>query len=444
MERLLQRFYVEMSLRQNEFERATRKGPTFIRSCSPLFLCVLAVLAFASPVSAQERPSWEAQVRTYCDAREWSAALSVLDAQIARAPKDLDLQAWRARVLTWAGRLQEAEQTYREILAIDRRDPDNWAGLASVCLREGKINAALSAIQLAIQIDSKRADLHAAYARILRAAGQGREAQAEFNNALRIDPANTEARTARKAGRSYTNEIRGGVETDSLSYTIPNNAESASLITRWTSLWSTNLGGYFYQRSGILADKFLGSVTLHAPSFAAVTMGGAIADDNAVIPKSEAFFDFDRGLSKREATVLKGIEFQYGQHWYWYQTARILTLNGATVLYFPRDWSLTLGATGARSAFSALGAEWRPSGVMRLGFPLVAWSDSRLSGNILYAAGAENFASADQIGRFASQTYGGGVRFDSSRVFLAFTYSYQRRTQNRTDSYTGFSYGYRF
>jgi tetratricopeptide (TPR) repeat protein len=438
-----------MSLRQKEFERAEVNGSTFSVRPLPLRLlsfCFLALFAFATAVSAQDPPNWQAQVRTYCETRDWPSAIRILDAEITRTPKDLDLKAWRARILTWAGRLEEAEQGYCEILAVDRRDPDNWAGLAAVCLREGKNEEALRAVEVAVQIDPKRADLHAAYARILRAAAQRSEARAEFEKALSLDPASAEARAGLITLRGQPkNEIRGGIESDSLSYTVPNHAQSVSLITRWTPLWSTDIGASFYQRSGILAEKFVGSLTARAPSFATITAGGAIANDNAVIPKSEAFFDFDRGLTNHDAQILKGVEFQYGQHWYWYQTARILTLNGTAILYLPRDWSLTLGATGARSAFSSIGAEWRPSGVARLGFPLVAWSTARLSGNILFAAGAENFASTDQIGRFASQTYGGGVRFEySSRWFAAFTYSYQRRTQNRTDSYTGFSYGYRF
>jgi Tetratricopeptide repeat len=361
--------------------------------------------------------------------------MRVLEAEMARAPQDLDLKAWRARVLTWAGRLGEAEHDYREILVVDRRDPDNWAGLATVCLREGKIEDALRAIEIAVQIDPTRADLHAAYARIWGAASQRVEARAKAPLPIRTG----------KTWLMHQNELRVGVENDSLSYTLANQGQGASITTRWTPLWSTNLGGGFYQRSGIFADKFVGSVTLHAPSFAAITAGGAIADDHAVIPKSEAFFDFDRGLTIRDSKVLKGIEFEYGQHWYWYQAARILTLNGATVLYLPRDWLLTLAATGARSAFSGSGVEWRPSGSTRLGFPLVAWSTARLSGNIFFAAGAENFASSDQIGRFSSQTYGGGLRFEfSSRMYATFTYSFQQRTQNRSDSYSGAGYGIRF
>jgi tetratricopeptide (TPR) repeat protein len=425
--------------RKNQFVAVEKRRSTLLRFCFPrplLLVCFLASLALIPPVAAQQQPlDWQAQVRKYCDASDWPAALRVVEAEMLRAPQDLDVKAWHARVLTWAGRLDEAERDYREILAIDRRDPDNWAGLATVCLREGNIEEALRAMKIAVEIDPERADLHAAYVRFLQAAGQPAESRPELEKApLPI-----------KTGRSRQNELRVGVENDSLSYTLANQSQGVSLSTRWTPLWSTNLGGAFYQRSGIFADKFVGSVTLHAPAFTAITAGGAIADDNAVIPKSEAFFDLDRGLANRDGKILKGIELEYGQHWYWYQAARILTLNGTAILYLSRDWSLTLGATGARSAFSGTGVEWRPSGSARLGFPLAAWSTGRLSGNIFFAAGAENFASSDQIGRFSSQTYGGGLRCEfSSRMYATFTYSYQKRTQNRTDSYSGAGYGIRF
>src|ERR1700682_1279744 len=102
-----------MSLRQKEFGRAESNGPTFTRRSLPLLLlscCFLALLTLASAVSAQELPTWQTQVRMYGEAREWPSAMRILDAEITRTPKDLDLKAWRARVLTWAGRLQEAEQ----------------------------------------------------------------------------------------------------------------------------------------------------------------------------------------------------------------------------------------------------------------------------------------------------------------------------------------------
>ena len=96
----------------------------------------------------------------------------------------------------------------------------------------------------------------------------------------------------------------------------------------------------------------MGSVTARLPNWGALTAGGAVGHDKAVIPKREAFFDLDRGLKPSQTGWVRGIEFAYGQHWYWYQAARILTLGVSTIVYLPRDRTFSVTATGARSAFS--------------------------------------------------------------------------------------------
>src|SRR5690242_2089941 len=183
--------------------------------------------------------------------------MRVVEQEIARAPQDIDVRAWRARVLAWSGRLPEAEKEYLEILKVSRTDPDNWLGLASVYLREGKLAEAQRAIS------------------------------------------------------------------------------TAGSFTRRQSKWG------------------------------ALTVGGAIGHDNAVIPKSEAFFDLDHGWKTGESGFVRGVEFSYAQHWYWYQSARILTLSGTTLVYLPGDWTFSLRAAGARSAFTGTNSEWKPSGIGR-------------------------------------------------------------------------------
>jgi tetratricopeptide (TPR) repeat protein len=411
-----------------------------------LCLIVLTLLATRAAGQEQQQPDWQAQVRNYCDASDWPSAMRLLEQQIARAPDDLDLKAWRARVLAWSGNLAEARQEYLAILKLSPNDPDNWAGLASVYAREGKKEDALRALDTALRLDPKRADLHAARARALRALGKRSEARAEFQKALTLDPPSAEARAGLKSLRAEPkHELRVGNESDFLSYTAANEGNWASLATRWSRVWATSVGGGFYRRGGVIAEKFIASVTARLPRLGAVTAGGAVGHDNSVIPKSEAYFDLDRGWKTGEGNLFRGVELDYGQHWYWYQSARILTLNGAAVIYLPREWSLSLAATGARSAFSGTGVEWRPSGSTRLGFPLAAWRLAQLSGNIFFAAGSENFALSDQIGRFASQSYGGGLRFRfAERQDITCVASYQRRTQGRTDTYLGFSYGIHF
>ena len=407
-------------------------------------LTVLIMLLAGSSARGQASPAdWRGRVRELCEKSDWTSALRIVEQEIAHAPNDVDVRAWRARVLAWSGNLAAAEREYQAILNISAKDPDLWLGLAGVYTREGKYDKALQALDTAVQLDPKRADLRAARARAFRDAGERARARAEFQEALRFDPGSAEARSGLTSLRQEPrSELRLGSETDLLSYTSAYEGSWASLVTHWTPKWATSLAESVYQRGGLIAEKFTGSATARLPQLGALSLGGAVAHDNAVIPKSEAFFDLDHGWKIGEVTPVRGVEFVYGQHWYWYQAARILTLNGTAIMYLPRDWSFSLGATGARSSFSGSGVEWRPSGTARLGFPLVAKS---LSGNVFFAAGTENFAAADQIGRFASQTYGGGLRFRfSSRQDLSFVSSYQRRTQNRTDTYLGISYGIRF
>jgi tetratricopeptide (TPR) repeat protein len=406
-------------------------------------LTLLIMLLAGNPAHGQSSPSdWQGQVRKLCEKSDWTAALRIVDQEIAHAPGDIDVAVWRARVLAWSGNLAAAEREYQSILNISAKDPDTWLGLAAVYAREGKDDKSLQALDTAVQLDPKRADLRAAHARALRDAGNRAQARAEFQRALSFDPGNVEARSGLTSLRGEPrNELRLGSESDFLSYASAYQGEGASLVTHWTPRWTSSLAETVYQRAGVLADKFTGSVAAKVPTLGALTLGGAVAHDNAVIPKSEAFLDLDHGWKIGEVAPVRGVEMDYGQHWYWYQAARILTLNGTAIIYFPRDWSFSLGATGARSSFPGSGVEWRPSGIARLGFPLA----TRLSGNVFFAVGTENFAAADQIGRFSSQTYGGGLRLRfTPRQYVNLLSSYQRRTQGRTDTYLGISYDIRF
>ncbi|HUC55420.1 MAG TPA: tetratricopeptide repeat protein [Candidatus Cybelea sp.] len=400
-----------------------------------------------SPARGQDRTTeWQAQVRRYAEAQDWSSALRVVDREVARAPLDMDVRAWRARVLSWSGRLAEAEKEYLEILRVAPKDPDHWLGLASAYSREGKLEDALRALDRAVELDPKRADLRAARGRALQAMGERSEARIEFQKALNLDPRSLEARAGMTSMRvEPKHELRFGEDNDIFNFASANHDGLASLVSRWTPLWTTSFAGSFYERAGINAGKFSGAVTRRQPHWGALTVGGAAGHDHAVIPRSEAFFDADHGWKISEEYFVRGVEFDYGQHWYWYQQSRILTLNGTTILYLPREWTLSLAATGARSAFSLTGAEWRPSGMTRLEFPLAGWREKRLSGNVFFAVGTEDFARVDQIGRFASETYGGGLRFQiTARQDVTSYASYQKRTQNRMDTAFGFSYGIHF
>jgi tetratricopeptide (TPR) repeat protein len=432
---------------QAEKRKSLAKVKTFRGRWSAKLAVFLIACAANSSIHGQSAsPDWKQQVRQCAGAQDWECAIRIVDREAARSPKDLEVRAWRARVLAWSGHWAEAEKAYLEIATEEGNDPDNWMGLGNVYLREGKVEDALRALDRAEELDPKRADLHAARGRVLRAKGDRSEAQAEFEKALRLNPGDDEARAGLISVRGeFKQELRLGQDNDVFNFADANRGEWTSLVSKWTPVWTTSVASNSYQRGGELAGKFTGSVTAAHPKWGALTIGGAAGHDSGVIPKREAFFDADHGWKTGKTTPVRAVELDFGQHWYWYQASHILSLNGAAILYFPRAWTLTIRASGARSAFSGAGIEWRPSGTSQLGFPLARRSEKSLSGNIFFGVGTENFAEVDQIGSFASQTYGGGLRFQfTARQDVSAYGSYQRRTGNRTDKGFGLSYGIHF
>jgi tetratricopeptide (TPR) repeat protein len=416
------------------------------RGVLPLGLLVAILLLSSAAFAQQQSQDWQAQVRKYAEAHDWTAALNVVDSQVKFYPQDMDILAWRARVLAWAGDLRGAEKTYLTIVNTVPNDPDNWMGLGNIYLRQGRTDEALRALDRAVELDPKRADLSEAHARALRAAGELQEARFEFRRALNLDPFSQDATVGLASVRGEPKqELRLGEDNDTYNFAGANHAGWVSLVSNWTPHWTTSVAGNFFEIFGANAGKFVGSVTARSRGWGALTIGGATAHDNGVIPRTEAFFDLDHGWKIGETGPIKGFEFVYGQHWYWYATARILTVNGSGILYLPKDFTWSLGITGARSAFPGTGAQWQPSGITRLGFPLARWRERALSGNILFATGTEDFAQVDQIGSFSSHTYGGGLRFQFARYQDVSAYAtYQRRTQDRTDTTFGMSYGIHF
>ena len=405
-------------------------------------ICLLCIAAWGQQLVS----SWQEDVRRYAQAKDWDAAMAIVNREIDRAPQDMDVRAWRARVLIWSGKLAEAEVEYHILLAATPNDPDNWLGLAAVYSREGRPREALRALDCALELDPKRSDIHVARARAFREIGSQNEARLEFTRTLALDPANTEGRAGLLSLRGeLRHELRVGVNTDLFNFTDANQDEGLTLISRWTPAWRTLIAFDGYHWGGTDAEKVVASLTRKLPRVGALTVGGAAGHDNAVIPKDEGFFDYDQGFRLSNTRFLHGLELVYGQHWYWYTTARILTINETMLFYLPRDWTWSLGLIEARSHFLGTGAEWRPSGMTRLGFPIANWEHRRLGGNVFFAVGTENFAQVNQIGEFSSQTFGGGLRLQlTARQDVTGFADYQKRTQDRTESSFGFTYGIRF
>lgn len=408
-------------------------------------VCVLSTLLWAQENQA-DIVAWQTQVREYTKAQDWNEALEIVEREIMHFPNDMDVRAWRARILFWSGRLREAEQDYVDILSISAKDPDNWLGLANVYSREGRAQEAVQALDRAVALDSSRLEIHVARGFALRAIDRRDEATMEFRRALALDANNAEAKQGlRSLAAIRKHELRIASNTDLFSFANANQNAGLALTSRWTSHWGTMGAAEFYRWAGIDAEKLTASVTGKLPKWGAVTLGGAAANDNGVVPRDEALIGYSHGWKLRSDGQIRGVEADYEQHWYWYAAARILTLNELVIFYLPGEWTWSFRLTGARSQFPDTSREWRPSGSTRIGFPIVRGENHQLTGTLLFATGTENFAQADQIGRFSSQSYGGSLRFQfTPSQDVTGIADYQKRTQGRNETSFGLSYGIRF
>ena len=419
-------------------------GPTiFGLTVQTTFIVALLALP-AARLRADEltKPTeqWQQRMREEVALRHLDAALALVEFRLATTPSDLDAHGWRGRLLSWKGRWSEGEGEYQFVLEKVPNDTEILIALADVLLWQKKYGESLQVLDRALKI-SADPEILTRRARLLALLGRTLEARSEYREALRFDPRSHDARAGLASLYANTrHELRIGNDTSFFSYTGATQTQSIGLSSRWNERWSTVFVTNVYQRFGEEAVNFLASASFRITGGDSVNVGAAVANRQIVVPTSEAFFEYAHGF-RFENRLMTGLESSYQQHWFWYQGARVLTLSSSNLVYLPRGWTWTLTVTGARTAFTGIGADWATSGWTKMGFPI----QRRLTGNLFYAVGSEDFSRVDEIGRFAAHTYGGGLRYQSAEKQDVTGYvSRQDRTKGQTATSFGLSYGIRF
>jgi YaiO family outer membrane protein len=381
------------------------------------------------------------QVRDQVRAHHLDSALAVIDQRLTESPTDLEARGWRGRLLAWKGKWAEAETEYRFVLERAPNDTEILCGLADVLLWQGRAREALPLVEQARSRQPADPEILLRRARVLRDLGDVAGSRAQLRELLLSDPSNAAARQALATTESPArHELRIGTDIDTFSYTDTAQTQTIALSSRWSERWSSEFALSTYQRFGEQATKLSAGATVRFAKANWIGIGGSGAHDNYVIPKREAGLEYGHGFRFRVG-VLRGLEASYQQRWLWYQNAHVLTVSGAQTWYFPKDWNLRIVATGARSGFTSTGIEWVPSGSTRLSFPV----HGQLGANLAFAVGTENFAEADQIGRFSARTYAGGLRYRfTPKQDLTSYIAHQDRSQGRSQVSYGLSYGFRF
>ncbi len=404
-------------------------------------IAALLLFGFAHLLVAQTTDDWQSQVRQGVENQHIDAALAIVDQRLADAPEDWEAHGWRGRLLAWKGRWSESEAEYKLVLDQVPNDTEILTGLSDVLLWQKKYAGALQTLDQARKISPSDPEILSRRARVLALLGRTPEARTEYQQTLLFDTQNADARTDLDSLREATkHELRVGEDVDIFNYANSGQTQGVSLSSRWNPRWSTAFGVSTYQRLGQDAVKFLASTGFRFTSRDWFTVGSAVANSRGVVPTHEAFFEYGHAF-RIENRWVQGLESSYQQHWFWYQGAHVLTLNISQIVYLPHKWTWSLNLTGARTGFLGTPVDWTPSGWTKLGFPL----QRRVTGNVFFGVGSENFAQIDQIGRFSTHTFGGGLSYQfAARQDIKGSVARQDRSQGQIDTHFGLSYGIRF
>jgi Tfp pilus assembly protein PilF len=92
-----------------------------------------------------------------------------------------------------AGRLQEAEQIYRQVLALEPQNPHAWRLLGVVANQAGRPDVAIQCLENALKVSPEYSEAHCALGTAFQAIGRRDEALACFRRAIEIKPSSSEA-----------------------------------------------------------------------------------------------------------------------------------------------------------------------------------------------------------------------------------------------------------
>lgn len=372
-----------------------------------------------------------------------SGAARIVEGRLAAKPDDLEAHQWRARLWARTGRWSDAESEYRMVLSAAPNDADVLLGLADVLIWQKKPDEALTILDRAEQNRAEKAEVLIRRARIFGSSGRTTEAAACYRELLHINPHDAQATKELRGlyeARKRRYELRIGTDIDTFNYIDAAPAQTVSIGAQIDNRWSALVQNTTYQRFGYTADKVNALVGLHLSQRNWLNIGAGIANSQPVVAEHEYSIEYGHGF-RLPIEFVRGIESSFQQRMLWYERSHVLTIGTAQILYLPRGWMWTISATGAKRTFSNTGPEWQPSGYSRMSFPVL----ERLTGNVGFAVGTEDFANVDEIGRFAARTWSGGLRVQCGDNQDVTGYvAVQDRSQGRSQTSYGVSYGIRF
>ncbi len=406
--------------------------------CLTLSLLLVSVCLSAQPVQ-MDRAETMRRARELVEAQHYDAALEIFGRLAAQNPGDIEARNWMARLESWKGNHAQAEELYRSVLADAPGDLEAELGLADVLGWQGRYSEALERLLDLRTRQPANAEVLVRLGRISRWQRKRRRALRYYREVLALDPGNTEARegvdilAAQKSFRLET-----GYFTEEFDFIGNTHGQRISLLYqdhhRLTLLTAFQYQNKFDQNN---TRATLGvTYRFWRRTWVRSEFSWAPAGDT-VIANQDYILEVTQGVHPRVA-VGGGYRFLN------FRDAEVQVLTAQLNLDLRADLHLNLRYTPARTRFQLPARSvWNHGGGTRL-----VWDVNRtFSPYVSFGVGTENFAgvSADQLGRFAAQTYAGGAVIHLTPAQgLRLGYYFQNRTQDRREQGFGISYFFSF
>ncbi|MFQ5777999.1 MAG: tetratricopeptide repeat protein [Terriglobia bacterium] len=379
------------------------------------------------------------QARAHVQAREYDAALKIFRRLAEANPRDYEARVWVARLLSWQGDYARSQELYQAVLRDDPGNLEAELGLADILGWQGRLQDARQRLATLQAQHPGNIEILLHQGTIARWQGRHREALAYYREVLRLEPANPEALEAIEALRAEPRyEIETGYFLEEFDFTGNTNGNFASVLYHDNHrTWL--LGRVQYQNKFDQNNtRFTAGATYRffASTYVQGKFSWAPAGDT-VIPNQDYTVEVTQGLAPGWA-VGGGYRFLN------FRDAEVQVLTALVNWDARPNLHLFVRYTPARTDFDRPSTHvWNQGGWAQL-----VWdAHRRFSPFVLFGVGSESFAgvSADQLGRFAAQTYavGAEARLTSSQG-IRMNYHFQNRTGGKREQGFGLSYFFRF
>ncbi len=403
--------------------------------CQLALLMIIGTLALSAQVPPDEREQAKQKAQAFIESQRFEEAKKVFQSLADRNPGDLEVRIWVARLESWQNHFERAEELYRGIISKAPGNVEARIGLTDVLIWRRNYEDGLAVL----------AELHAErpsdpevllrLGRLHRLQNQRREALDYYHQVLTLDPANEEAKGAVETltgQRPF--QFETGYLLEEFDFTGNTQGQFVQLLYRDYDRWAV-LGRLQYQ------NKF--DQNNIRPTFGFTYRAGQrtwLRGEVSWAPPN------DTVIANRDFTaeVIQGFPGRVGfggsYRFLDFETADVQLLTVIGNWDAKSNLHFYLRYIPARTKFSQSGQSvWSHSGWARL-----VWdANNTFSPFLLYAVGTESFESlsADRLGRFSAQTYGGGgeIRFAAGQG-IRLAYYFQDRTSGSRQQGLSLSY----